>query len=197
MRVADRDRGPTRGRDHAAAACVGVQRQSPTCKDKSDVTYRKTRPDSLKPLQPPVAPPGDPAVKEAAVQQLKWLKQVVAREPSPAMTEDTSHCELRELRAMTLELWESVSCLRQEVAQQGKFIAAKLPAHDDEQDDTFEPPQSLANFCIVQAMAPFGPTFDGVLATVQLVMVTSFQYSTSERLQRPACCAPPVAEMLT
>jgi hypothetical protein len=42
--------------------------------------------------------------------------------------------------------------------------------------EAFEPPQSLAAFCIEEAMAPLGPTWNGVVATLQMVLLTFFQY---------------------
>jgi hypothetical protein len=45
----------------------------------------------------------------------------------------------------------------------------------DDENVAFEWPQSLATFCVEQAMAPLLPTLDGVVALLQMVAVSTFQ----------------------
>ena len=50
------------------------------------------------------------------------------------------------------------------------------PEEEDDLENEVESPPSLSSYCIERAMEPFGPTCDGMLAMLQMVVLTLLQY---------------------
>jgi hypothetical protein len=106
-------------------------------------------------------------LREALVAELLTPSQTPTRSSTPTQGGANAHLDDPAEAAETVRSTQQMASGKDELTSNSS---------NDSNDEAFEPPQSLAAFCIEEAMAPLGPTWNGVVATLQMVLLTFFQY---------------------